>query len=299
MARQWISIEEATEKYQVPATSINKWRRNSEITFSQIDGYLLLDENSLTDCLERHIRFSLSAKELNEQMAARLREKEERFFILKSLKKLTPLIRMVIMELAAMIHNDNRKELFLFLSLQGTLEEYAARTHRNPSDVQQEYKNIIHEIYTRSGFFKSYKEDLIHLKAKLKTYELKLNRLAETELIPESDSRKTAATEAGTATSFPLQKPENITALLETPIPALNLPIRAQRIIINSGMKTLRDLLQYTHTNGFEGLCQLPYLGLVSMQNVQTRLKELGILDEQNQCYLYKYLEEQESESKE
>lgn len=117
MARQWISMEEAAEKYQVPATSINKWRKNREITFSQVGGYLLLDENSLIDCIEKHIRFSLSVEELNEQMANRLREKEERFFISKSLKKLTPLIRLVIMELAGMIHNDNRKELFLFLSL--------------------------------------------------------------------------------------------------------------------------------------------------------------------------------------
>lgn len=83
----------------------------------------MLDENSLTDCIERHIRFSLSAKELNEQMANKLKEKEETFFISKSLKKLTPLFRLVIMELAGMIHNDNRKKLFLFLSLQGTVEE--------------------------------------------------------------------------------------------------------------------------------------------------------------------------------
>ncbi len=294
MARQWISMEEAAEKYQVPATSINKWRKNRKITFSQVGGYLLLDENSLMDCIERHIRFSLSAKELNEQMANKLREKEERFFISKSLKKLTPLIRLVIMELAGMIHNDNRKELFLFLSLQGTVEEYAARAHRSINDVEQEYQNTINEINTRSGFLKTYKEELIHLKAEVKTYELKLNRLAEAISNPDFNPTKTTSTENETAKSSFLQQPEKITALLNTSIPDLALNIRAQRVLVKSGMKTLRDLLLYTQANGFVGICRLPYLGLVSMQNVQTRLKELGVLDAENRCYLYKYLKEEQ-----
>lgn len=172
------------------------------------------------------------------------------------------------------------------------MEEYAARTHRSINDVQQEYQNTINEINTSTGFLKSYKEELIHLKAEVKTYELKCNRLVEATSNPDHNPTKTTSTETGSTKPAPLQKPEKITTLLETPIPALALHIRAQRVLVNSGMKTLRDLLQYTYTNGFEGLCRLPYLGRISMQNVQTRLKELGVLDAENRCYLYKYLEE-------
>ena len=56
----------------------------------------MLDENSLTDCLERNIRFSLSEEEHKRRMDEKMKENEEEFFLLQSLKELTPLIRLII-----------------------------------------------------------------------------------------------------------------------------------------------------------------------------------------------------------
>ena len=42
----------------------------------------MLDENSLTDCLERNIRFSLSEEEHKRRMDEKMKENEEEFFLL-------------------------------------------------------------------------------------------------------------------------------------------------------------------------------------------------------------------------
>lgn len=52
--KQWIGIEEAAKKYQVSSRRINTWCKKQEITCSEIDHYLMLDEDSLLRCIERH-----------------------------------------------------------------------------------------------------------------------------------------------------------------------------------------------------------------------------------------------------
>ena len=94
--KQWIGIEEAATKYQVSTRRIITWCKRQEIIYSEVGDYLMLDENSLTDCLERNIRFSLSEEEHKRRMDEKMKENEEEFFLLQSLKELTPLIRLII-----------------------------------------------------------------------------------------------------------------------------------------------------------------------------------------------------------
>ena len=60
--KQWIGIEEAAKKYQVSSRRINTWCKKQEITCSEIDHYLMLDEDSLLRCIERHTQLSLTQK---------------------------------------------------------------------------------------------------------------------------------------------------------------------------------------------------------------------------------------------
>ena len=63
--KQWIGIEEAATKYQVSTRRIITWCERQEIIYSEIGDYLMLDENSLTDCLERNIRSVFPKKNTN------------------------------------------------------------------------------------------------------------------------------------------------------------------------------------------------------------------------------------------
>ena len=78
--KQWIGIEEAATKYQVSTRRIITWCKRQEIIYSEVGDYLMLDENSLTDCLERNIRFSLSEEEHKRRMDEKMKENGKGFF---------------------------------------------------------------------------------------------------------------------------------------------------------------------------------------------------------------------------
>ena len=103
--KQWIGIEEAAKKYQVSSRRINTWCKKQEITCSEIDHYLMLDEDSLLRCIERHTQLSLTEKELEKRKERLIKESEEEIFLLQSMKELTPVMRQIIKELAGMIQN--------------------------------------------------------------------------------------------------------------------------------------------------------------------------------------------------
>ncbi len=64
---------------QVSTRRIITWCKRQEIIYSEVGDYLMLDENSLTDCLERNIRFSLSEEEHKRRMDEKMKENEEEF----------------------------------------------------------------------------------------------------------------------------------------------------------------------------------------------------------------------------
>lgn len=285
--KQWIGIEEAATKYQVSIRRIITWCKRQEIIYSEIDDYLMLDENSLTDCLERNIRFSLSEEEHKRRMDEKMKENEEEFFLLQSLKELTPLIRLIIKELAGMIRNDERRQLFLYTVLQGNIKDFSVRKRMKYRQAQKAFEGLVQEIKSQAGFLRTYKEENIRLRATVRMYEMKSrqNGFDNDMLMREAEE-----------TNPEIFIPEDIKAakaLLDTPIAELKFDIRSQRIISEADIKTLRELLQITSQYGFRKLRDmLRNFGLVSQKKVEKRLKELNVLDVAGNCNLYRYLDE-------
>ena len=270
--KQWIGIEEAATKYQVSTRRIITWCKRQEIIYSEVGDYLMLDENSLTDCLERNIRFSLSEEEHKRRMDEKMKENEEEFFLLQSLKELTPLIRLIIKELAGMIRNDERRQLFLYTVLQGNIKDFSVRKHMKYRQAQKAFEGLVQEIKSQAGFLRTYKEENIRLRATVRMYEMKSrqNGFDNDMLMREAEE-----------TNPEIFIPEDIKAakaLLDTPITELKFDIRSQRIISEYGFRKLRDMLRN--------------FGLVSQKKVEKRLKELNVLDVAGNCNLYRYLDE-------
>ena len=285
--KQWIGIEEAATKYQVSTRRIITGCKRQEIIYSEVGDYLMLDENSLTDCLERNIRFSLSEEEHKRRMDEKMKENEEEFFLLQSLKELTPLIRLIIKELAGMIRNDERRQLFLYTVLQGNIKDFSVRKRMKYRQAQKAFEGLVQEIKSQAGFLRTYKEENIRLKATVRAYEMKFrqNGFDNDMLMREAEE-----------TNPEIFIPEDIKAakaLLDTPITELKFDIRSQRIISEADIKTLRELLQITSQYGFRKLRDmLRNFGLVSQKKVEKRLKELNVLDVAGNCNLYRYLDE-------
>lgn len=286
--KQWIGIEEAATKYQVSSKRIITWCKRQEIIYSEIADYLMLDENSLIDCLERNIRFCLSEEEHKRRIDKKMKENEEELFLLQSLKELTPLIRLIIKELAGMIRNDERRQLFLYTVLQGSIKDFSVRRRISYRQAQKEFEGLIQEIKTQSGFLRTYKEENIRLKAAVRAYEMKFCK-------EEADDGVLGGTVKGEMRPdvFVPEDVKAIKVLLDTPIPELNFDIRSQRSIFEADIKTLRELLQITSKYGFKRLRDmLRNFGLVSQRKVEERLKELNVLDFEGNCLLYRYLDE-------
>ncbi|WP_342383736.1 hypothetical protein RJT01_07505 [Bacteroides ovatus] len=278
-AKQWIGIEEAAKKYQVSSKRINTWCKNQEITYTKIDHYPLLDENSLQECIERNTQLCLAQKEFEQRKEKLIKENEEELFILQSLKELTPTIRIIIKELAGMIRDENRRRMFLFIMLEGNIKKYSAESCQDFYSIQREFQILVREIQSRIGFLKNYKHEITYTKALLRLYEMKFGKnLFNREVIlqesPESQERKEAL------------------ELLDTCIKDFGFDCRAERILTQGGIETLRDLLKLTYKYGWKRLVKLREFGPTTQKKVIDRLQLMNILDEEEGCYLYKYLDE-------
>ena len=277
--KQWIGIEEAAKKYQVSSRRINTWCKKQEITCSEIDHYLMLDEDSLLRCIERNTQLSLTEKELEKRKERLIKESEEEIFLLQSMKELTPVMHQIIKELAGMIQNDNRRRMFLFIALEGSLKEYCKQSCQNTYNMQDEFQRLIREIKNRTGFLKTYKNEMIHLKAALRLYEMYYGK----------DCLCTMNTENGMT-----KEEKEAIALLNTPIGNLGFEVRASRVLCEQGIQTLQDLLELTYKYGWNRLTKIRELGSTTQSRIMKRLQELNILDDTDEdvSYLYKYLDE-------
>ncbi|MEQ2517486.1 MULTISPECIES: hypothetical protein [Bacteroides] len=278
--KQWIGIEEAAEKYQVSIRRINTWCKRQEITFSEIGHYLMLDENSLLECIERNIQLNLTKEEFERRKEKLIRENEENLFILQSLEPLTPMMRLIIKELAGMIQDENRRRMFLFVTLEGSLKKYAKESCQDFYYIQREFQILIRDIQSRIGFLKTYKDEMTHLKATLRLYEMNFGR----NLFRRNDSIQEE--------SPAIQEKENAIHVLNTPISGFEFDARPSRVLGENGIRTLRDLLKLTYKYGWNRINKLPHLGPTSVNRVINRLQQLNILDDEKGCYLYKYLDE-------
>ena len=263
--KQWIGIEEAAKKYQVSSRRINTWCKKQEITCSEIDHYLMLDEDSLLRCIERHTQLSLTEKELEKRKERLIKESEEEIFLLQSMKELAPVMRQIIKELAGMIQNDNRRRMFLFIALEGSFKEYCKQSCQNTYNMQDEFQRLIREIKNRTGFLKTYKDEMIHLKAALRLYEMYYGKDCLYTMNTENQMTK--------------EEKEAI-ALLNTPIENLGFEVRASRVLCEQGIQTLRDLLELTYKYGWNRLTKIRDLGSTTQNRIMKRLQELNILDD-------------------
>lgn len=85
-----------------------------------------------------------------------------------------------------MIKDENRRRMFLFVTLEGDLRKYAKESCQDYYYIQRQFKLLTREIQARIGFLRTYKEDMIKLKAILRLYEKNFGKnLFNTELMQE------------------------------------------------------------------------------------------------------------------
>lgn len=278
---QWIGMQEAADRYQVASEHISQWCEKGEVTYSKIDGYLMIDEESLWACLERNLCLSLSEKELQQRMEKVVKENEEKAFVLQSLVEITPLLHMVINELAQTIPNTVRRRLFLYMTLKGSLKDYSQEYGVRLHDIKREYERLMREINARVGFLMTGKQELADAQAKLRLYEEKFGK----DILKDfEEERKTVLSE----------KDEEAMKLLNTSVYDLGFPNALSIALYREGMHTLRDIMRLVYKFGSSKIISLRAVGNYYSQVIIDKLKEMKVLDENDNSYLYPYLKEDE-----
>ena len=280
MEKQWIGIEEAAEKYQVSSKRINEWCEKHEIISSKVDCCTMIHEDSLRKALEWNKKMSLCEYEFKCRLNKIMVENEEQLYVLKSLKELTPFIRLMIEELAGLIKNENRRRLFLYVVTKGSTREYANENDIDGCAVRREFESVLREIKSHAGFLKTYKEDTVRLKSILRLYEKKYGK----ELLDEDVKT------VGEMEKSALEEKRKAIELLQTPLRDFNWSPRVENVFCRYNIITLHDLLQITLTYGIGRLSKLSQMGPMTLNQVIQKLQTLNILDDENNSYLYKYL---------
>ncbi len=317
---KWISIKEASEKYNISAEKMRKWMDRQEVTYAQIETRLLVDEESLLRCIGRYVRQSIAEEELDERISELLREKEEKYFLCKSLLELTPITYLLVYELAEVIRMEEKKELFLFVTLQkGDIKEFARLKNKTEKEVQEDYEYVVREIKACKGFLLNTREKILALKSKLHQYEMYFGELGPKEerirtiaatirrplyknrieifKNPLSYTLKITTSNGRTITPnsnsrVTLPEPKDLFA---TSFGDLGLERRACSALTTVGIKTVEDLLRFTRICGFPALCKFPGVNPDMLKRIIKKLEYLNIIDENGRCPFYEYLTDTDS----
>lgn len=271
---KWIGIHKICKKYSVSPKNIYQWSSRGEITISILDDCPMVDEDTLLKYLERKKIKALYAIELKKRNEDFIRENEEQFFLIKMMIPLSPIMHVLIMELSRVISNDKRRELFLYLALNGDINQYSEKYNIDIETVKTTFKSVIREVRHNSNFLLKLRSIDITQRAEIASQRL-INTIDSTTNQNDRDT---------------VRAPENIVKLLSTHISEMGFDARSQHTLIQNKIRTLADLLLYTKEHGFSKLLNLSKYGVGSLEKLKQHLREIGILDNADKCNLYKYL---------
>lgn len=130
----WLTLKQVSGKYGIAKSTLQGWTTLGYLTFSTIDGILMLDEDSLVHYLDAHKIEGLSEESLDELIKSKRLEREtvlsllnDELVVLKTQSLHQPLFHVIIQELSELIVDDRQREIFLAISSGEPVSRVAAR----------------------------------------------------------------------------------------------------------------------------------------------------------------------------
>lgn len=161
----WITLKSVSLRYGISPETVLEWIKDNLISGSCIGGTWLVDNDSLCHYLELHKTLDSQQQYLDEQLAKRREEidliiahYDDSAFILNSLLALTPLFHYMVAELATLIPEEDKRDLFLSVVNGESLEEIALRRFTTYDKIVCEFTEIIKSLAKHRDFIKLYPE---------------------------------------------------------------------------------------------------------------------------------------------
>jgi RNA polymerase, alpha subunit C-terminal domain protein len=293
-----IPLQQAAILYCTSERNIKNWIKNYQISFSKIGGTLMVDENGLDKIIKLNTQLSNYDDYLEKEV--RLREIEisniiskldDFIFTTKSSNKLSPVFISIVHEMALLIKNPFKRDIFIDITLRKSPLDVANKNDISVDKVCSLYEATLKTVNQKVGFLSNLRTVLaekdLYIR-KLQSEVKRLNRLIENSQVQLKEKKKEKKSyEEKNREYIPEEDLLLLTQKIETD---LGFDTRVINCLKTANIETLEDLLQFGKNANFKRLLCIKNFGSTSLHLMKSRLKEIGVIDEKEYSYLYKYL---------
>lgn len=286
LKEKFILLKTAAAKYGTKERNILNWAKSGKVTACHIGDTWAVDDYSIKRFLELNKKISDYDKHLEKIVEERenlIFQKENELFLLRTFQGLTPAGRLVLAEMALLVTDKTKRNVFFEISSGHDINLVARQYNLTVENIRYYYTFAGKVISKKLGFLKDYRETMAQLKFQVRELEInnqhkenEINRLLS--LVP----------------SLQRTEPEAITPeivkLLSTPLCTLPFETRALNCFHWYGVSTVEDLLRLTKNIGLKILMDYRSFGKKSLGLLKVVLIENNIIDANEDSHLYKFL---------
>lgn len=298
---KWITLTQAAAKYDTDTRNIKNWGQKGAITVARIGETWMVDDDSITSYLEKAKTLECLKEELISlkkeyaaQIAHCIETNDERLFLLRSLKEITPLFRVVINELAGVIKEEERRNIFISVSNGEPVLSLAERMGKTYDEVARIYEKAIKEVKRKYGGMRKWNDEKAELIKELRRTKAKLEELEITSRRQKEKEKDLWQEASGSdAELFKWRKIYNTNNdLLSVRImDVAGFSTLAQNLLRGMAIDTIEDLLLFIKKNGLEGLKRQKGFGHACLDTTRRQLIKMGLLDKYGEIIYPSFLD--------
>lgn len=286
---KWITLTQAAAKYDMDTRNIKNWGQKGAITVARIGETWMVDDDSITSYLEKAKTLECLKEELISlkkeyaaQIAHCIETNDERLFLLRSLKEITPLFRVVINELAGVIKEEERRNIFISVSNGEPVLSLAERMGKTYDEVARIYEKTIKEVKRKCGGMRKWYDEKAELIKELRQTKAQLENLEKYFRQQEEKEKKMEEEASGSSAEvFKWRKicNANNDVLSVRVRDVSEFGIIVQNVLCSIKINTIEDLLLLIKESGMKALMWQKGFGKVSLCKTRNQLIKMGLLN--------------------
>ena len=149
----WLTVKKISSRYGIEEETLRNWASAGYITSTHVDDHLFLDEESFIGYLEAHKKKGLQADYLAKLIEEKKREcdfviaqYDDALYLLKTWRGCEGLFKIIIYELAQLIAEPEKRDIFYAISMGEPIERVARRHHFTYDRVLQIHAALVKSL---------------------------------------------------------------------------------------------------------------------------------------------------------
>lgn len=288
-----ISLSYLAKLFQQDENDFFHRLKSNNVPISIVKSTLMVDERCLLhNLLSDYDEYLKEEKRIREEeINTILEELDDLAFLLKSFKKMSPTLRLLIKEMSLHIPAGLKRTIFIETT-RGTHLSVVAKEHGLTfSQACKYFSSAMKYLKQKVGFTKEFRSIIAEKNLEIRKLQI-VNRNQENKINYLTDALKSTITktddkEKSSETLIPL----NAVQMLSVRLSDLDLDTRCINCMSAMNIRTVEDLLRYIKLSSFKILVKnAKNFGNKSRIRLKQKLMEKGILDENEQSALFEYL---------